>query len=155
MKKSIAWTVIVSLTLLGLLALSFGVPQTSTAAPAAAPTPASVTRPGNGEAPEFPVFFNRAVLTADTRSSCFEVPEYSTVDMQYVIDQSDVNTTTVKLQFSNDLVTYVDGVAIVSANTEDASGMQQFQLFGRHTCVYADVITSTYPITVTVIGVVK
>lgn len=153
--KSIAWSVIVGVTLLALLVLSVGMPQAGTAAPMAAPTPASVTRPGSGEAPEFPVFFNSLSITADTRSSCFEVPEYSTVDLQYAIDQSSNNTMTVKLQFTNDLVTFVDGVAIVTDNAADATGMQQYQLFGRHTCVYADVITSTFPVTLTVIGVVK
>jgi hypothetical protein len=154
--KSIAWTIIVSVTLLALLALSFGVPTSSTAAPAAAPTPVSVTRPGNGVAPEFPVFFNgTSGITADTRSSCFEVPEYSAVDLQYLIDQSDVNTMTVKLQFSNDLVTFADGATVLTDNAADASGMQQFALYGRYACVYADVITSTFPVTLTVIGVVK
>jgi hypothetical protein len=157
MKKSIAWTVIIGATLLGLLGLSFGAPQTSTAAPAAIPTPVSVTRPGNGVAPEYPIFFNGVVLTADTRSSCFEVPEYSAVDLQYLVDQTlvtTVNTTTLKLQFSNDLVTFIDGATIASANVADGSDMLQLAIFGRYTCVYADV-SNTNPITWTVLGVVK
>lgn len=157
MKKSIAWTVIVGLTLLGLLVLSFGAPQTSTAAPAMIPTPVSITRPGNGVAPEYPIFFNGVALTADTRSSCFEVPEYSAVDLQYLVDQTlatTVNTTTLKLQFSNDLVTFIDGAAIATSNITDTSDMLQLAIFGRYTCVYADV-SNTNPITWTVLGVVK
>jgi hypothetical protein len=133
-------------------------PQAGTAAPAAAPTPVSVTLP-SGPVPEYPVFFNgNGPITADTRSSCFEVPDYSVVDLQYLIDQTIadnvVNTTTLKLQFSNDLVTYVDGINVVASNTADASSLQPFAIFGRYTCVYADV-SNTNPITLTVVGVVK
>ena len=140
-----------------LLAAFAMVPAGSTqAAPSFAPTPvAAVQRAAN---PEFPVFFTNKVLTADTRSSCFEVPDYAVVDLQYLIDQTAVagapNTTTLTLQFSNDLVTYVDSVAAVTDNAADASGMVQLQLFGRHTCVYANV-SNTLPVTITVNGVVK
>lgn len=133
------------------------VPSSNTlAAPAAAPTPVAAVQ--RSPAPEFPVFFNGKVLTADTRGSCFEVPDYAVVDLQYLIDQTAVdgapNTTTLTIQFSNDLVTYVDGLNAVADNAADASGLVQMQLFGRHTCVYANV-TNTNPVTVTVNGVVK
>ena len=140
-----------------LLAAFAMVPAGSTqAAPSFAPTPvAAVQRAAN---PEFPAFFTNKVLTADTRSSCFEVPDYSVIDLQYNIDQTLVettaNTTTLTIQFSNDLVTFVDGLNAVADNAADASGMVQLQLFGRHTCVYANV-TNTNPITLTVNGVVK
>ncbi len=126
------------------------------AAPAAAPTPVAAVQ--RSPAPEFPQFFRTKVITEDTRSDCFEVPDYAVVDLQYLIDQTAVagapNTTTLTLQFTNDLVTYVDGVNVVAANAADASDMQQFQLFGRHTCVYANV-TNSNPVTVTALGVVK
>ena len=126
------------------------------AAPAAAPTPVAAVQ--RSPAPEFPMFFRTKVITDDTRSDCFEVPDYAVVDLQYLIDQTAVagapNTTTLTLQFSNDLVTYVDSVAAVTDNAADASGMVQLQLFGRHTCVYANV-TNTNPVTLTVNGVVK
>ncbi len=126
------------------------------AAPAAAPTPVAAVQ--RSPAPEFPVFFRGNVLTADTRSSCFEVPDYAVVDLQYLIDQTLVettaNTTTLTIQFSNDLVTFVDGLNAVADNAADASGMVQLQLFGRHTCVYANV-SNTLPVTITVNGVVK
>lgn len=156
--KSIVWAIIVGVTLLALLVLSFGGPQTMTAAPAAIPTPVSITHP-SAVAPEFPLFFNAAPLTADTRSSCFEVPEYSVMDVQYLIDQPTVtntqnNTITLKLQFSNDLTTFTDGAAVASANTADGSDLVQLAIFGRYTCIYADVINTT-TVTATVIGVVK
>ena len=140
-----------------LLAAFAMVPAGSTqAAPSFAPTPvAAVQRAAN---PEFPAFFTNKVLTADTRSSCFEVPDYSVIDLQYNIDQTLVettaNTTTLTIQFSNDLVTFVDGLNAVADNAADVSGMVQLQLFGRHTCVYANV-SNTLPVTITVNGVVK
>ena len=140
-----------------LLAAFAMVPAGSTqAAPAAAPTPVAAVQ--RSPAPEFPVFFRGGALTADTRSSCFEVPDYSVIDLQYNIDQTLVettaNTTTLTIQFSNDLVTFVDGLNAVADNAADASGMVQLQLFGRHTCVYANV-SNTLPVTITVNGVVK
>ena len=140
-----------------LLAAFAMVPAGSTqAAPAAAPTPVAAVQ--RSPAPEFPMFFRTKVITDDTRSDCFEVPDYAVVDLQYLIDQTAVagapNTTTLTLQFSNDLVTYVDSVAAVTDNAADASGMVQLQLFGRHTCVYANV-SNTLPVTITVNGVVK
>ena len=151
MRRQIAWAVIVGVTLLALLLLSFGTPA-SQAAPLAAPTPVAVTV--KNPAPEFPVFFDAKVLTADTRSSCFEVPDYSAIDLMTVIDQTDVNTVTLTLNFSNNNLNFADGVAAVSANVADATALNQFLLFGRWTCLYADV-SVTNPVTVTAIGVVK
>lgn len=130
--------------------------QAAVPGPLAAPTPvAAVVR---SPSPEFPIFFNGAALAADTRSSCFEVPDYSIVDLQYLVDQtlvaSAANTVTLNLQFSNDMITFVDGVAAASDVATDTAGLVQLQLFGRHTCVYANV-TNTNPVTITVNGVVK
>lgn len=133
------------------------VPSSGTqAAPAAAPTPVAAVQ--RSPAPEFPLFFNAKVLTADTRSSCFDVPDYAVVDLQWIVDQTIVdaaaNTTTLTLQWSNDNANYVNGVAVASNVITDTDDLQQFQLFGRHACVYADV-SNTNPVTLTVLGVVK
>ena len=149
-----AAAIVLVASLLALFALA---PADGTlAAPAAAPTPVAAVQ--RSPAPEFPQFFRTKVITVDSRSDCFEVPDYAVVDLQYLIDQTAVagapNTTTLKLQFSNDLVTYIDGTNVVSGNAADASDLQQYQLFGRHTCVYADV-TNSNPLTLTVNGVVK
>lgn len=140
-----------------LLAVFAMVPSGSTqAAPSFAPTPVAAVQ--RSQAPEFPTFFNAKVLTADTRSDCFEVPDYAVVDLQYTVDQTLValapNTTTLTLQFSNDNVSFVNGLAVATNNITDTTDLQQFQLFGRHACVYADV-TNTNPVTLTVLGVVK
>jgi len=140
-----------------LLAVFAMVPSGNTqAAPSFAPTPVAAVQ--RSPAPEFPTFFNAKVLTADTRSDCFEVPDYSIVDLQYIVDQTIVaaaaNTTTLTLQWSNDNANYVNGLAVATNNVTDTSDLQQFQLFGRHACIYADV-TNTNPVTITALGVVK
>ena len=140
-----------------LLAVFAMVPSGSTqAAPSFAPTPVAAVQ--RSLAPEFPVFFNAKVLTADTRSNCFEVPDYAVVDLQYIVDQTLVdlaaNTTTLTLQWSNDNSNYVNGLAVATNNITDTNDIQQYQLFGRHACVYADV-SNTNPVTVTLLGVVK
>lgn len=149
-----AAAVLLVASLLAAVALA---PSGSTqAAPSFAPTPVAAVQ--RSPAPEFPTFFNAKVLTEDTRSSCFEVPDYAVVDLQYIVDQTLValapNTTTLTLQWSNDNSNYVNGLAVATNNITDTNDLQQFQLFGRHACVYADV-TNTNPVTVTVLGVVK
>ncbi len=149
-----AAAVVLVASLLAVFALA---PAGSTqAAPSFAPTPVAAVQ--RSPAPEFPTFFNAKVLTADTRSDCFEVPDYSIVDLQYIVDQTIVaaaaNTTTLTLQWSNDNANYVNGLAVATNNVTDTSDLQQFQLFGRHACIYADV-TNTNPVTITALGVVK
>ena len=141
-------------TLFALIALT--PVQAANPGPLAAPTPVAAVQRSAG--PEFPVFWANRVLTASERSSCFEVPDYAVVDLHTIVDQTPVagapNTTTIKLQFSNDNASFVDGVTAVNANAADAADLQQFQLFGRWACVYATVSNSN-PVTVTVMGVVK
>ena len=127
------------------------------AAPAAAPTPISVTYSATpGKVLEFlrvPVSY-----TADFNTSPLTVMDFEAVDLQYVIDQtavaSVVNTTTLKLQFSNDGTNWVDGATIVSANTADANALSQLAVFGRLARVNVDV-SNTNPITISVIAVGK
>ena len=118
-----------------------------TAAPLAAPTPVSVTQPVRTQ-PQLYTLMN-AALTADTRGSCWELGVYSVADIQYTIDQSTTNTVTLKLQYTNDQATFTDGASLVTDNAADASGMNQYPLFGRFTCLYADV-TNTNTVTITV-----
>lgn len=158
MKRTYVWVAIVAVTLLALLLLPLADARADVPRPLAIPTP--VTAPAHASAPnapEFPTFFNVKPLTADERN-CFEVPEYSIVDLQWQIDQTLVNTTantiTLKLQYSNDGTNFVDGASFVSANVADAGDMQQYNIFGRYTCVYADV-SNALPVTVTAIGTVK
>ncbi len=157
--KSFAGVLVVCVVLLALMLVPLGTANATIPQPLAIPTPVSAPAHSTApNAPEFPLFFNAAPLTADTRSSCFEVPEYSIIDLQWLIDQtlvnSTANTTTLKLQYTNDGVNFVDGASFVSSNAADAGDMQQYNLFGRYTCIYADV-SNTQTLTVTVVGTVK
>jgi hypothetical protein len=121
------------------------------AGPAAIPTPVSIT-PGNG-APQLVTLFNANVSTADS-SGAAAVIAGEKVDLQWLIDQTAVNTVTLKLQFSNNGVNWIDGATFVTNNAADAGDMQQYALFGRYLRAHADVSNSN-PVTVTVIGLVK
>lgn len=124
------------------------------AGPLPAPTP--VVTGFNSEPVYYPVkFFDSKVIKADTGSTLFVLPKYEALDIMYVIDQpTSVNTTTLKLQHSNDGTNWTDGMTIVSNNADDATGLNQFTNFGIYTRVYADV-TNTEGVTMSVIGVAK
>lgn len=147
---AIATAVILCLAVLS--ALSLNTPA-SQAAPLAAPTPISVPVQAK-VAPEYPVFFNTKVMTVSTRSDCFEVADYSAVDLHWIIDETDANSTTLKLQYSNNNTSYVDGLTFVTNAVADAESMNQYPLFGRWACVYAALV-GNQTVTVTVIGTVK
>lgn len=150
----------VSLAFLLLLAVLgvFGLQPARAAQPGPllAPTPVSV-QPVSGAARAV-AFWPPTVITQSVGSAAVNTILASKLDLQWVFDQTAVagapNTTTLKLQFSNDGVNWVDGVAVVSNNSADATDMQQFAVFGRFTRVYATVSNSN-PLTVTALGVVK
>ena len=126
------------------------------AEPLAAPTPISVDR---APSTALVALVYDGSITADTRLGCVQSANYNKADVMYTIDQGTVNTTTLKLQFTNDTpgatgAAYVDGLSIVASNAADATDLQQFQLFGAWTCVYADV-TNTNPLGVKVTVLLK
>lgn len=125
------------------------------AAPLAAPTPVSVNHAGTFA--DVPVFFQTKVITADGGSTVQNVQNHQVMDLQWVVDQTlltTMNTTTLKIQFSNDGVSWIDGATFATNNVADANDMQQYAVFGRYVRVYADV-ANTNPLTVTAIGVAK
>ncbi len=122
------------------------------AAPAAAPTPVTVSqsqKEGHEEA-----LFSSVAITEDTNSTAVNVKQYQITDIQYVIDQTAVNTVTLKLQFSNDNAHWTDGATLVSANVADADALSQQAVFGKYARVNADVTTADL-VTVTVLAVLK
>jgi hypothetical protein len=144
--------VVAVLLLVGLVALMGVTPAQAgpVGAPLAIPTPVSVT-PGNG-APQV-VNLLGGPRTADGAGPVAVIAGEK-ADIQWVIDQGVVNTATLKLQFSNDGVHWVDGATFVSNNAVDAGDMQQFAVFGRYLRAFADV-TNGNAVTVTVVGLVK
>jgi hypothetical protein len=121
------------------------------AAPMALPTPITHNDEGSGAKNAF--WFRAVPITADTRA-CLQFPNHEIADIQYTVDQTVVNTVTLKLQHSNDNVSFVDGTAIVAANAADANGLDQFLNYGRYSCIFADVATAS-TVTITVIGLMK
>lgn len=122
------------------------------AAPEAAPTPVSVSV--GAAAPDLFTAYTAAAIAADERSGCVDVSKFQRADVQYLVDVGTVNTTTVTMQFTNDKVTYVDGLAVASAIVADGSALQQYPVFGKFMCFYVNV-TGTDPITWSVSAVLK
>lgn len=120
------------------------------AAPAAAITP--VTYSGQSSQSTKVTFFN-GNIAADTRV-CADLSNYSKVDLQWIIDQGTVNTTTIKLQWSNDNVNFEDSATVASANVADTHSGQQYVLAGQYNCIYADV-TNSNALGLKILGVAK
>ena len=102
----------------------------ASAAPSLIPTPVSVSSRGTALAKDV-MLYDASVMTTAVASNAQGVAEHEIIDLQWLIDQTDVNTATIKLQFSNDGTNWVDGATAVSSNAADAGDMQQFALFGK------------------------
>jgi len=138
------------LALLAILATVSFPALPSGAAPPAAPTPVANTinrLPG--------VFFRfqpATAITADTASASVEVLNFDAVDVQYVIDQTEVNTTALTVQYSNDNSNWVNGLALVAASAADGSDLTRVPVFGRYMRINQDVTTAD-TITITLLAV--
>jgi len=154
MRAKVMLTGMVALLLCALLFTALLPQAPVSGAPLAAPTPISITRPGNGGA--FKVFdlFATRPITQDTTSTCFDVGAFALADVQYTIDQGTTNTTTLTTKWSVDGGTLVSGVNVVASNAADATDMQQVQTFGRYFCLLADV-ANTETITITAKAIAK
>lgn len=105
------------------------------AAPQAAPTPVAGVVSGNG-INDFVEFFKQQRLTSSRLSQCIANGGYRLMDLQYRIDQGTVNTATVTISYTNDLVSFAPGATVVSNNAADGTAMQQYPLNGVYTCVH-------------------
>ena len=147
MRKYIALSVIVGALLLAAL---FGVMVGGggNAALAAAPTPVSITQPV-GLSPQLYTLFSGTAITASAQGNCWELGKWAVADVQSIIDVSDTQTVTVKIQYSNNNgANLVDGMNLATGSA-DASTFVQAPLFGRYACAYATLGTSA-PVTVNV-----
>jgi len=144
------------LTVFGVMAISFSTAQADIPGPLAAPTPVSVN-PGSGIG-QYALLWSAKAITQDTATAAMTVLNYGKADLQYLVDQTAVagapNTTTVKLQFSNDGVNWIDGLGLATANVADGGDMNQFAVFGRFLRLYADV-TNSNPVTWTLSAAAK
>lgn len=103
-------------------------------------------------------FFQARTLTADTRQ-CFDLSDMEIIDLQYNVDMTLGNATTVSLQQTNIDATSgpfntADVIATVPATPADADVMKEAAVFGRWNCVFVD-LTNSNPISITVLGVAK
>lgn len=131
-----------------LFSLNLIVDQAAQAAPPAIPTPVSVNYSNDKISPPIQFFANNTVLTQTTNSDSFVLGEAELLDIHYSIDQTDVNTMTITLQFSNDGTNWVNGLPVLSANTADTADLRQFQNFGYRTRVNV-ALTNSNPVTFT------
>ncbi len=111
-----------------------------TPALAAAPTPVSITQPV-GLNPQLYTLYSGTAITASAQGTCWELGKWAVADVQTNIDVSSTQTVTVKIQYSNDGTTLVDG-ANVASGSADASTFYQAPLFGRYACAYVTLGTS-------------
>lgn len=151
-KQYLSLAVIGALVLVLMLSWGMQLPN-AYAAPNLAPTPVAGVIAGSPSA-QNAVWFSNLVLTTDGNSRAVNLGNYAKADVQVVVDRTLVNTTTLKLQFSNDNTNWTDGATIGSALTADTSTLAQYAIFGRYTRVNADV-TNSNPITITVLGLAK
>jgi hypothetical protein len=157
-RNFITGAAIALLVLTSIVSLWFAPSAPVSAAPMAVITP--VTTSGSGGLNEKVTFFNGNV-TADTRV-CFDLSNFNKIDLQWNIDQTIVNTTTIKLQWSNEpnasagasTADYVDTATIASANAADATGGNEYLVSGQHNCVFVDE-TNTNPLRLGIWGVAK
>lgn len=147
--KRVLWPIIGSILVLIVFASIVLTPSLSgvQAAPHALPTPLAYD---NSKTTNKVVrVFSDRVLVADN-TQCVNLTAYDNANLQIVIDQASINTTTLKLLYSGDGVHYTTGPTIVNANTIDLNDIYAAPLYMRDTCVFADTSNSN-PVTVTVL----
>lgn len=138
-----------ALVLIALAALPL---EGAIAAPAAAPTP--ISAPGSAGTPSYVTFWGSTALVTSTRSNPLELGAYNRLDLQYTIDQGTVNTATLYLQTSCDGQNWDSGVAFVSNNAADATGVVSLPNFCRYTAI-SSTLSNTNPLTVIVKAAAK
>lgn len=130
--------------------------QDAQAAPPAAPTPVADYLVA-GVQPTTILFQSATALAADTNTTGVEIMRFGAVDLQYVVDQtavaSEVNTTTMTIQYSNDNSNWVDGLVLANANTADGTTITRVPVFGRYMRVKQDVSNAiVLTVTLTAVG---
>lgn len=147
----IAVVVLMAVAMFG--ALSINTP--TSAAPAAIPTPVAGTYTGGTMARVVTLYDSNVTTSTAFGGNPINVLTADRIDLQWIVDQpTSVNTTTVKLQFSNDQINWVDGATVLNANAADAADMQQYNLFGAYVRANIDA-TNTNTVSVKLIGVIR
>jgi hypothetical protein len=110
--------------------------------------------PGHSQDALLVTFLDNNTATDDQGGPAVQVFTAEYCYMQYIIDQTTGNTTTLKTQYSMDGVNWVDGITLVSGNTSDDSGIVQVPVYARYIRIFED-HTGTNAITTTVRALCK
>jgi len=118
-------------------------------------TPAAVPAMSTDNAKDPFYFWNSFPLTATGACTyTYHLQNYEVLDLQFIADATTANTTTVKLQYSNDNTNWADGATVFQNTGSDQNDIVQRYNVGAYTRLYATV-TNSNPLTLTVIGIAK
>ena len=148
-------TVAVIIGLMFVLAALSMVSHTSPASADTVPTPVYVS---GSDDRLFVTFFDGDTTATDEASSSFQLATYEYMDVQWVVDHVGAaapNTTTLKIQWSNDDTNWSDGPAVSASSSTDGDGMVQVGNLGRYTRLYKDADANGEAMTWTVKAVAK
>lgn len=139
MKRNLVPVLAVALILAGVLFMSMAGAASTVAAPAAAVTPVAAAKVGSGADPAVVTLLDHTTVT-DATGPCVNVEDYEKADIYYdiTIDGGDVNTTTLTLQHGNTPSALVDGLNVAADVVTDATGLNQYALYGAYLCVKID-----------------
>lgn len=136
------------------LATTFGV----SSAVNAAPGPLSVPQQVSNVSPKTVTFANAQQITANGRLAVVPLPQYGTLDLQYVVDGAGgANAFTATVEYSNNALNWSRASAAAWSNTTattSTTDMTRTNLYGAFATVYISVTDAT-PITLTVIGLAR
>lgn len=141
-----------SLFLLALLAIPALLPTAPVEA-GGIPTPIA-NLPGNSQDAILATFLDNDTSTDDAGGPAVQIFTAEYCYMQYIIDQTSGNTTTLTVQYSMDAANWVNGITLVSGNTTDDTGIVQVPVYARYLRVYED-HTGSNAITTTVKALCK
>lgn len=145
---------VMALILFGLAGLLLTLPKVPSASASDLFAPTPITIYASGVRADPVGFFAKKVLTQTSNSPALTVADHEKADVQVVLDKTAAQTVTLKLQFSNDGLNWVDGATIGNALVADTNTLVQHALFGRFARVNA-ALTSANPVTITVAAVAK
>ena len=120
---------------IGLMFLLAALSLVSNAPPAIADTVPTPVYISGSDDRLFVTFFEADTTATTENSSGFQLAAYEFMDVQFVVDHAGTppNTTTLKIQWSNDNTNWSDGPNIVASSAADADGMVQVANLGRYT----------------------
>jgi len=134
-------SLLVVLILAGIMLVSGLLPFLNFAAQAA--PPAATT-------PELVTVWSSQALTQSTRSNAFNLSDYTSADVEVVIQGTDVNTASVAIDRSVSGYNWATHLALLTDNTSPTTVVTNTTLIGRYGSI-TTTLTTTDPVTITVL----